>query len=86
MSHQPAVPLGLSPEDEHAWHCHMQLARQVQTPWLFSTLLVLVVLLVAAVLALGRRSSPPVAAEVLVPLDPASLEFRNHSSPFAPIR
>lgn len=72
-------PLGLSAEDEQTWRCHMQLARQVQTPWLFSALLLAVALLIVAVLALGRQSAPPLAAEVLVPLDPATLDSTNHS-------
>lgn len=86
MTLPPAAPLGLSPEDQRTWNCHMQLARQAQTPWLFGCLVLALILLALSVLALGRRSQPEVAGEAVVPLDPATLDSNNAFAHVAPMR
>ncbi len=86
MSLPPAPPLGLSPEDQRNWICHMQLARQAQTPWVFAALVAALVLLAVSVLALGHLGQAEVAADAVVPLDPATLESDNAFAHVAPTR
>lgn len=77
MTLPPAAPLGLTSEDQQTWHCHMQLARQAQTPWIFAALVLTLALAAIAVLAAGRAERPTQAAEAVVPLDPATLDSHN---------
>ncbi|MBI5611067.1 MAG: hypothetical protein HY902_19500 [Deltaproteobacteria bacterium] len=86
MTLPPAAPLGLSPEDQQTWTCHMQLARQAQTPWLFAVLLLALILLAVCVLAVGRLRQAPVASEAVVPLDPATLDSNNAFAHVPPMR